>query len=50
MGLRTSELVFEERRQGGECVTSVFDWFGELRGLSGWCEGKHRGRKLNEVA
>ena len=25
MGLHTSELVFEERGRGGECVPGVFD-------------------------
>jgi len=30
--------MFEE---SGECVSSVFDWFGEPLGLSGWCEGKY---------
>jgi len=38
---------------GGECVPGVFDWFGELWGLSGWCEDKLRGiecKKLSEVA
>jgi len=22
----------------GECIPGVFGWFGELWGLSGWCE------------
>ena len=35
MELRTSGFAFEEREQSGECVPSIFDWFGELWGLSG---------------
>jgi len=32
-----SGFVFKEK---GKCVPGVFDWFGELWGLSGCCEGK----------
>lgn len=46
MGLRTSELVFEERRQGGGCVTGVFDWFGELRGSLGGVKANAVGGNL----
>ena len=55
MALRMSEsgLGVEERRQDEECVSGVFDWFGELRRLSGWYEGKRRVigcKKLNSFA
>jgi len=46
----TSGFVFKERGQVGECVPGVFDWFGELWGLSGWCGGKCRGIRWNGVA
>jgi len=32
----------------GECVLGVFDWFGELWRLSGWCEGRSRGLDVME--
>jgi len=50
MKFHTSGLEFKERGQGGECITGVFDWFRELWGLSGWCEGKCHGIRCNGVA
>jgi len=40
MGLHTSELVYEERGRGWECIPGVFDWFvtGHGGSLGGDCE------------
>jgi len=40
MGLHTSELVFEERGRGGECVPSVFDRF--VTGYGGTLGGRKK--------
>ena len=31
------------------CIPGVFDWFGKLWRLSGWCEGKCRGIKWGRL-